>query len=280
MENRQETWERDRRTWIKVLEGIKLGTLWFHGTHLNHRDAPDSYYYQSVGSSLWVRLWLLCVFPVRHPGGEAEAHPDDIAELDSPQSITTKCLLHQATETTAAPPGVQTETNTRTSAHLQTSQRRRPERRNSVRGTTNKPAIREVPLLLFSSCCVPGRLHGNGPGVGITWPQCEKALAELWPGRRSEECVFSCKYPAALLTETPWLKVLLLTTRSVGSTRRGTRGGFLFFIYDDGRQKGFCMRGNSKCRRLHSYNRQARSQRGQTISSRLINTSRSIYTFH
>lgn len=150
---------------------------------------------------------FLCV---RHPGGEAEAHPDDIAELD-PQSITTKCLLHQATEATA-PPAVQPENNNQTSASPG----------DGGETTTHKPAIREVPLLLLlSSRCVPLVLSQAGGGVGRLSPRkqarsqgshdlsVKKAIGWTLNQERMWRMCFSsffCKYPAALLTETPWKK--------------------------------------------------------------------------
>lgn len=75
-----------------------------------------------------------CVFLHRHPGGAAEAHPDDIAAgppFIPHQSITTKCLQHQAT---AAP----------------LVSRLCPDE-----ATTNKPAIREVPLSSFQFLLCP-----------------------------------------------------------------------------------------------------------------------------
>lgn len=76
-------------------------------------------------------------------------------------------------------------------------------RRNGVRGTTNKPAIREVPPTLSVPAAISTEM---GPESG------SHDLCVNWPEMRAKN-VFVCKY-LLLFSQTPWLKVELLETAS------------------------------------------------------------------
>lgn len=170
--------------------------------------------------------WLWHHSSLRHPGGAAEADPDDIAEPSRAEPDSLRASLPSAScigpQTTAAPPGVQHL------LHRETSRRRRPQ--------TNQPF--EKCLFFFS---VPAASQvvsvETGPASGShdLDVKKQKALAELWPGRRrSEECVCSCKYPAALLTETPRPKGplhLLVLFHSSWISR--SLFSFFYYIYSD-----------------------------------------------
>lgn len=145
-----------------------------------------------------------CVFLLRHPGGAAEAHPDDIA---AGPTFTPPPEHHYQ-----VPPASGHSSAPRCPGSVQTRRRQ-----------TNQP-FEKCLSLLFSSCCVPARLHGNGPRRGdhMTWVRDRHWLNSDQGGGGSEDCAFFCKYPAAVLAETPPLQVLS-ALRFHGDTKGETR---------------------------------------------------------